>query len=447
LFISSSSAGLMNPLLVIASELSRRGVEDVWFATTNDRKADVEAVGGTDGARVRFFSLGEHDAEMDPRFWDDAKHEAISGRSRIGGLAAFLDAIDFDGVQEQHDRIVAALDEISPAVVIADSMVFLAGTEAIARKIPYIVSVAFPISSFYSDLLPWSYPVPLSGLPKDMTFRQKLRNALFRVRVIGVMLRPGFLVRAIAAERRMRKSGLSSSIAQRRRQGEKAAAVLGYSVFDLEYPFPAVPANLTMVGTVVAKEPDSPQDPEGIGAWLSEHDTVVYIAFGTLMRLTRGQIHAIVDAARRLEPRCQVLWKISKAQQRLLPDRLPANLRISEWVPSQHNVLAHPNVKAYFNHAGGNSMHEGLYFGKPLLVVPSWLDAYDFAIRAEDSGAALRIASPADITADTVHEKLSRLLADKTFAERAGYWASRLREAGGVTAAADIVMRAVKEAG
>ncbi len=53
LFVSLPEAGLLNPLLVLAGEFSRRGARDLWFATDEHRRCEVEATWAA------FASLGE----------------------------------------------------------------------------------------------------------------------------------------------------------------------------------------------------------------------------------------------------------------------------------------------------------------------------------------------------------------------------------------------------
>jgi polyene glycosyltransferase len=78
-------------------------------------------------------------------------------------------------------------------------------------------------------------------------------------------------------------------------------------------------------------------------------------------------------------------------------------------------------VRVFLTHGGGNGFHEGMYFGKPLLVMPFWLDCFDFAVRAIDSGVGLALDRPPSITADEVAVKLKRLLAESSFHERTLY--------------------------
>lgn len=129
-------------------------------------------------------------------------------------------------------------------------------------------------------------------------------------------------------------------------------------------------------------------------------------------------------------------------QQELLPPRetLPGNLRIESWVPSQLDVLGHPSVKVFFTHAGGNGFHEGLYFGKPLVVRPLWVDCDDQAVRGQDFGVSLTLDRPETLDADDVTDKLTRVLDDPAFRERAEHFATLLRAAGGRSTAADLLL-------
>jgi polyene glycosyltransferase len=273
---------------------------------------------------------------------------------------------------------------------------------------------------------------------------QKIVNVVFRIGVISYLVRPAQLRSAKSIKQRRAADGVASGPGSF--GGTDAAhAILGCTVFGLEYPFPKAPDHLSMLGAMIPSElGDTPADDE-LSRWLAEHDSVVYIGFGTIMRPTRGHVQAILDVSARLAPTHHVLWKLPRKQHDLLPPRseLPANLRIEEWVPSQLRVLAHPHVRAFFNHGGGNAVHEGLYFGKPLLIMPFWLDCYDYAVRAVDSGAALTVDNTDHPDPAEIAEKLVRLLTEDGFRTRARYWADRQRAAGGVSAAVDIIVAAL----
>jgi polyene glycosyltransferase len=233
--------------------------------------------------------------------------------------------------------------------------------------------------------------------------------------------------------------GVSSRVREPLARVHYAERVLCYSVAELDYPFP-MPPHVRLVGTMVPPLPQATNGGEII-AWLDAQSSVIYQAFGTIARLTRAEIAALVDVARRLEGRHQVLWKLPAEQQRMLPSRaLPGNLRIESWLPSQLDVLAHPHVTLFFNHSGTGAYHEGLYFGKPQVTRPLWMDCHDIAARSRGLGIGLMLDRPDTIDPDDVTDKLLRVLGDPSFRERAEHFATLLRAAGGRKAAADILL-------
>ncbi|MFI7648006.1 glycosyltransferase [Micromonospora sp. NPDC049460] len=229
---------------------------------------------------------------------------------------------------------------------------------------------------------------------------------------------------------------------------EAAAALMSYTVFGFEYPFPTAPATLRMLGPVVPREVPPADGDDELTRWLDGHPSVVYVGFGTIMRPSPGQVRAIVEVADRVGPEHAVLWKLPARQQQLLPpaERLPGNLRVEAWLPSQLRVLAHPHVRAFFNHGAANAVHEGVHFATPQLVMPFWLDCPDGAARAVDSGVALAVEHTDALDVEDIVAKLTRLLREDSFRERAELWSRRMRRAGGVAAAADLVLRHRDEA-
>ncbi|BCL17271.1 glycosyltransferase [Micromonospora sagamiensis] len=442
LIVSSGSAGLFNPLLTLAGELKRRGVGSVRFACTDERRADIEALPG-DGD-VRFLSLGPARLEMRPEHWDDEKHQRMSTGSRVENFVSYVDAsTDHDHLHHLYERCLELVDEVEPALAVVDSFATYGMDAATTRGVPYVVSVSVPPSNFLQDSLPSAYPTPLSGLPLHMNPSQRAANDRHRAALLAALTEPDRLARSTAAAERRRAAGISNAELSPSRYADAAQALLAYTVFGLEYPFDTAPANLRMVGSMV--RPDVTPSPEGaeLRAWLDAHPSVVYIGFGTIMRPSAAQVAALVEVAARLGPEHHVLWKLPAGRQHLLPPAgdLPANLRIESWLPSQVEVLAHPNVRVFFNHAAANAIHEAAWFGVPQLVMPFWLDCHDGAVRVVDAGIGLAAEQEDPLDVEDVVAKLHRLLTDPVFRHRAELWRGRLRQAGGVVAAADLVLR------
>ncbi|MGV9317016.1 glycosyltransferase [Streptomyces sp. NPDC003691] len=438
LFAGISARGQLNPLLTMAGELAARGRRNLWFASDDEVRSDVEALAGeTD---VGFLPLGDPIRRVTPSLWSDEAYRAATAQSKWRSYVAFIrESLDVVSFTEKYRALDAEVARIKPALMVVDSASVYAVEVAMTRGIPFVLSVPFPVSGLFLPRLPKDYPTPFSGLPLKMTLRQKLANRLFRLRFLTLPLQKGIARQAMAYLESRKKLGIVNPGGDVGARIDAATAVFAYSVFGLEYAFPA-PEKLKMLGAVVPGRTGGGDD-GGLADWLDARESVVYMGFGTITRLSAEQVAGLVEVARGLEGRCAVLWKLPKAQQELLPpDReLPGNLRIETWIPSQFDVLAHPRVAAFVTHGGGNSVSEGLYFGKPLLVLPLWLDCHDLAVRVVDSGAGLAVGTARGFDTGEVAAELNRVLSEEGFADRARYWAERLRAGGGVARAADLI--------
>jgi polyene glycosyltransferase len=277
-----------------------------------------------------------------------------------------------------------------------------------------------------------------------MTFTQRMANRWFKFRKVAMLFSPK-MMKIFKRSIQMRKEQgieLSRDARSLYARTDRAELILCYSVDGLDYPFP-YPEKLHQLGAIVPPLPQAPDDEGGLQKWLDTCQSVVYMGFGTVTRLTEMQVRSLVEVVRRLEGRHDVLWKLPESQQRFLPpaDELPGNLRIENWLPSQLDVLAHPSVKLFFTHGGGNGFHEGLYFGKPLVVRPLWIDCYDQAVRGQDSGVSLTLDRPETFDVEDVLDKLNRVLTEPSFRDRARHFAQAQQEAGGVRKAADLILR------
>jgi polyene glycosyltransferase len=444
LFVSLPEAGLLNPLLVVAAELSRRGIPDVWFATDEHRRDDIAAL--TVDTPVEFASLGPVIPELSALTWDDRVYREVTQPSRFKAHRAIIRQSYRPEAQAVKFRALeAVVDKVQPAMLVVDSTSLFAIDLAQARNIPYVLSVPYLPSNVLTSHVPFgrsyaprSFPVPNSGLPYHMTRRQRIANSMFRFRTLAMFMSPG-VSRVLREDSKIRRElglGRPNLLAR----VDNAAAVLCYSIAELEYPLP-LPAKFRLVGTAVPPLPQAPADP-GLTSWLDTHPSVIYMGFGTNTRLTGAEIEALAEVAWRLTGRHAILWKLSLEQQLLLPppERLPGNLRVESWLPSQLDVLAHPNVKVFFTHAGGNGFHEGLYFGKPLVIRPLWVDNFDVAIRGQECGVSLTLDRPQTIDPDDVAGKLTEVLDTAAFTAKAQQFGALLRSAGGRVASADLVL-------
>ncbi|USX53996.1 glycosyltransferase [Lentzea sp. HUAS12] len=445
LFVSYPESGLVNPLLVLAGELARRGVPDLYFATDENRRAEVEALSAA--SPVSFVSLGEVDSEMSATSWEDDVYRAVTQRSRSkANQAVIRQTFRPRGRMEKYARLQAAAESIDPALMVVDSISQFGVELAITTGTPFVLGVPFLPSNVLTTRThlgrshtPKGFPVPHSGLPYPMNLRQRLANHLMKIRTLLPFLTPS--MRQVVEEdaELRRRHGIAPEAKGEMARVDQAELVLCYSIPDMDYPFP-LPEKMRTVGALVPPLPQAPGD-HALTRWLDAQDSVVYLGFGTITRLTREQVGALVEVVRRMNGH-QFLWKLPLEQQNLLPpaDQLPRNLRIEAWVPSQLDVLAHRNVRLFFTHAGSNGVHEGLYFGTPLVTRPLWMDCHDLAVRVQDLGLGLTLDRPETIDADDVTDKLTRVLGDRSFRRRAELIGQLQRAAGGRAAAADLLL-------
>lgn len=446
MLVSLPESGLLNPLMVLAGELARRGVEDVLFAADGPQRSEIESLSAA--SKVECISLGDVLPEMSAVTWDDETYHAVIRQPPAKAFRALLKyTFDPAGYAVKYRAFEAVVLEHRPAVLVIDVMCQFAIDVAITHRVPYLLSSPFLPSNLLSSTVPFgrsytprSFPTPRTGLPYRMTLRQQAANRMFRMSAVTApFLTPG-MARRLKEDRRVRAElGVSPKAGIGLSRVDHAEGVLCYSVPELDYPFP-IPEKVHLVGAMI---PPLPQAPDGgdVQAWLDAQTSVVYQAFGTLTRLNAEEVRGLVEVARRLDTQGhQVLWKLPEEQQRLLPprDELPRNLRVESWLPSQLDVLAHSSVKLFFNHCGGNAFHEGLYFGKPQVMRPLWVDCHDQAIRGYDAGIGLTV-HPTEVDPDDVTDKLLRVLGDQRFRERAEHIATLQRAAGGRRAAADII--------
>jgi polyene glycosyltransferase len=435
LFVGSSGNGMFNPMLVLAAELARRGVPDLWFAADAHRRGEIDAIRGR--GTVTFASLGDEIPELSPTSWDEDTYRRITQRSTRKAMhAAALHTLEPSLRLDKYERLDAIVREVRPALMVVDTISSFAARLAITHGIPYVIAVPFMPSNVVFPKVPRGFPVPNSGLGLRMTKTQRVTNLLFPLRVLGLLRHPR-IVRALARFVKARKRlGIPSHAGKRTALADNASLILCHTAPGIDYPIP-LPSTVRVTGAMIPPLPEAPG--ADLLKWLDKHESIVYIGLGTITRLTAHQVATIVDVARKLDDH-HVLWKLPRAQQALLPAYLPPNLRIESWLPSQLDVLAHPNVHVFVNHAGGGSFHEGLYFGKPMVVYPLWVDCHDQAVRGEDAGVSLTLHGSDRLDLDDVVHKIRRVLTEDSFRARAEHFRQSQLDAGGRETAADAIL-------
>ena len=123
---------------------------------------------------------------------------------------------------------------------------------------------------------------------------------------------------------------------------------------------------------------------------------------------------------------------------------VPDNFIVRNYVP-QLQVLRRADV--FITHGGMNSVHEGLYFGAPEIVIPQQLEQYINGRRVVETGAGLipkgyRISER--VSVEALRLALDQILDDPSYKSNAAQLGKTLRAAGGYEQAANEIERFIQ---
>ncbi|KAL1202151.1 Flavonol 7-O-rhamnosyltransferase [Cardamine amara subsp. amara] len=168
--------------------------------------------------------------------------------------------------------------------------------------------------------------------------------------------------------------------------------------------------------------------PEKVSGWLDscpEDNSVVYIGFGSQIRLTAEQTAALAAALEKSGVR--FIWAVREAAKKINDggdnsgeeDVIPAGFeeRVKEkgivirgWAP-QTMILEHRAVGSYLTHLGWGSVLEGMVGGVLLLAWPMQADHfYNKTLLVDNLRAAVRVGENKDSVPDS--DELARVLAE-----------------------------------
>ncbi|TYI66580.1 hypothetical protein E1A91_D09G233800v1 [Gossypium mustelinum] len=149
--------------------------------------------------------------------------------------------------------------------------------------------------------------------------------------------------------------------------------------------------------------------------------SVVYVAFGTQITLTKQQMEAVASALE--ESMVRFIWVVKEPMKGLgivddddrnvvppgFEDRVAERgVVIKGWAP-QLAILGHPAVGSYLTHCGWNSALEGIFAGVLLLAWPMQADHFhNTALLVDELGVAVRVCEGLESVPDA--SKLARTL-------------------------------------
>ncbi|KAF0467838.1 UDP-Glycosyltransferase/glycogen phosphorylase [Gigaspora margarita] len=164
-------------------------------------------------------------------------------------------------------------------------------------------------------------------------------------------------------------------------------------------------------------------------SFLINHPRTLYFALGTNVYIAPHKSFALLKSFLKLIDQNVIDGVIWASMRTNTSDLLSFNdfdVHISDILNNNHShihvtkhapqfaILSHENTKLFLSHGGMSSVHESIYTGTPMLILPSFVDQLENAEKLELAGVALKL-SKFNINVDDIILKAKRLLNEKSF--------------------------------
>jgi MGT family glycosyltransferase len=387
LFFNIPASGHINPSLPVVQELVKRG-ETVLYYNTQDQRALIESSGAT------FVAY--------PNVDDFAQLNQAVAESNMAHNALLLLQI----MERLLPFVLAEIDKHQPKLVIFDS---LASWGNLATKIKAVRNMGF-VTTFVM--------VPSAMGMMGIGTIAKLVGQLAQVfpQYWGIRQR---YFRQYHAKQMV---GLPDALMSFGDQNIVFTSAMFHPVSH------AIPANFAFVGASILPRPHSDNFPfEQLTG-----KPLVYISMGTINNRQSEFYQMCFEAFAQHDG--QFLMSVGKATDIASLGRIPANFMVKNFVP-QLEILQ--KAHAFITHGGMNSVHEGFYYGVPMVVFPQQPEQTLIAKQVQQHQAGVMLTTP---SVDGLRQALATILDNRIYQHNAARLGDSLREAGGYQRAAEMVL-------
>ncbi|ETI67408.1 macrolide family glycosyltransferase [Neobacillus vireti] len=359
LFINAGSEGHVNPTIGVVQELISRGEEVVYF-TIEDFRERIEKTGAT----VRTFDV----QEFLKAFISGGRNNLLE---RINGLLHTADIM--------IPRVLEQIEGEYFDYIIHDSMFGCGLLLAQILKLPAISScTSFAQSKSSFDIM---FEQLSREIPEETFAEYQRLTAKIKAKYDAPIHSP--------YEVFCNPEPLTIVYTTREFQpfGED---------FDQTYKFvgPSISSRLTQ---------------ENVDLTVIQGKSPIYISLGTVFNQALNFYKLCFEAFGNTEH--TVVMSIGEKLQLSDLGEIPKNFIVKNYVP-QTEVLKY--TKLFITHGGMNSVHEGLYYGVPLIVIPQSADQPVIAGQVANIGAGIQLQME-NLTANQLSEAAEHVLGQPSF--------------------------------
>jgi MGT family glycosyltransferase len=387
LFFNVPGHGHVNPSLPLVAELSRRGHRITYFVTEGYRTG-VEAAGAT----FRPYSI-IHDDYFDARGLSGSVPQRVALALMTTSAEILPELLNIARAEQ-------------PDYILFDGMCPWGSLVAQILRLPSVASLALsPMVSMPPGALLKLLPVFLPLIFKDFSTGLSANQQ----------------AKALAQRYHLPPLGLMGIM------NNLGDLSLSYTSAEFQPYADTASQSVRFVGWTLNE-----RSAEGQFSFESvQGRRLIYVSLGTLNNDDATFFKTCIEAFAGSEN-----FVIMTTGRRISPESfgaLPDNIAIYGWVP-QVEVLK--RAALFISHGGLNSIHDSLYLGVPLLLVPQQAEQTLNALRVVELGAGL-LLKKGQVNAQTLRSHAARLLTEPQFKVEAKRIGDTLRAAGGAARAAD----------
>ena len=422
MLVSTPPAGHSFHMLALGEELVRRG-HNVTFCSVDgymNMKDKAEERG------MLYLSAGELEIDSDTR----KQFIREITQSSIKSIPTFIKNVTKYSGANVIVQYLLTIDIKQWDIIIVEE--FLRYSVPCIAKLNNVKVISTGSQELNSRQL-WTVPLLGSGASDNMKFHERMISTIFQG---GLKL-----FNKILNERILLGSELTNPICEE---------VFSWSPSEgWEYPlivttvmglyYPRIVAPMTQyVGPILSQDAINKPLPNDIMEWLNskKERSVIYISMGSNAGVTLSMAKAFIEGTRYTE--YSVMWSLNKFSFHVIDNVELEEQKyfVSSWIP-QVNVLQHKSISMGIVHGGANGIHEALYFGVPLIVLPQFHDQFDWATEVENAGVGIKLLSH-QVTPTAIKEGIDKLNSGE-YHVNAQRMKAIMRNAGGVNKAADLV--------
>ena len=386
-FVCIPAHGHTNPTLGVVRELVQRGHE-VWYYSYETFKEKIEETG------AKFIPCDIYNAEI---------HLTAEEGARVGKDLAFSTKLLVDTTLAQDEMVCKQMDEFQPDCIVADSMAVWGKSVAIKRNIPFVSSTT--------------------------TFAFNQHSSKYMKQGIGQLFGMLFSMPKINKQlKRLQDKGYPITNILSIIQNDNDTNTIVYTSKEFQPCAETFSDKYSFVGPSIRPAKEEIQKSE---------KKLVYISLGTvtnlLLQFYKNAIEALKDSD------YEVILSIGENTDSKTLGEIPANFKVYN---SVDQIAVLQKADAFITHCGMNSASEGLYFEVPLVLFPQTPEQGAVATRTSQVGAGIHLEKN---TPEAIRLAVETVLQEESYKENAIKISKSFKESGGASAAADKILKVIKE--